>query len=595
MSGLQYLTQPENPGADGANYGRLRYEDGYYYVTAEPAVLETAKRLFPGCHFGPGGRKSGQIRFRATRRAVGDLNWLMLRYPLTIDQPDQFEADRQRAVHHAEQRQHNLDLKPAVPPASFTGQLIGFQAEAVSYLCANERTLCADEMGLGKTITALATLAKLSAFPALLVVPTNVQLQWRSQAGAFLNLQPKDQLYADSSESGGEGLCHIIRGLKPYDLPAKHLYIIHYGLLRGWRDELLKLGLKAAVFDEIQELRHTGTKKYSVASEVAGAVDYCFGLSGTPIHNLGGEIWSITNILDYHCLGDWEGFSREWCTGYGSPIVEQPEVLNDHLHREGLMIRRRKADVQDQLPPKRRVVHTIDHDHDQYKHLMRDAARLASRYDEIRGWHERGEAALQIEQESRRATGVSKAPYVTHFVRTLLEAGERPIVYAWHHDVHQHLVEKLGDEGWKLMKITGQQTQKGKDRAVREFARGDLQMVQVSLRAAAGLDGLQGAATCVVFAELDWSPAIHSQCEDRLHRVGVGDVESVLCYYLVSQTGYDGVVMDALGLKIGQFTGIMGDPSETEEDRQRAYKEGQAHLRRVIGKLHRQDRKAQAC
>ena len=51
------------------------------------------------------------------------------------------------------------------------------------------------------------------------------------------------------------------------------------------------------------------------------------GLSGTPIYNQGGEIWNVVNIIDFHFLGDWESFSREWCYGYNSAIVAKPELL----------------------------------------------------------------------------------------------------------------------------------------------------------------------------------------------------------------------------------------------------------------------------
>ena len=82
----------------------------------------------------------------------------------------------------------------------------------------------------------------------------------------------------------------------------------------------------------------------------------------------------------------------------------------------------------------------------------------------------------------------------------------------------------------------------------------------VSLRAASGLN-LQ-RATCVVFGELDWSPAVHSQAEDRAHRIGQKD--SLLCYYLVSPRGSDQEMQEALGLKVSQFLGLMGDTPQTE-------------------------------
>ena len=78
----------------------------------------------------------------------------------------------------------------------------------------------------------------------------------------------------------------------------------------------------------------------------------------------------MINILDYHFLGDWESFSREWCYGYGSAVVIKPDVLGDYLRREGLMLRRTKQQVLNELPPKRRLVQELDWNDKVYAQLM---------------------------------------------------------------------------------------------------------------------------------------------------------------------------------------------------------------------------------
>ncbi len=103
----------------------------------------------------------------------------------------------------------------------------------------------------------------------------------------------------------------------------------------------------------------------------------------------------------------------------------------------------------------------------------------------------------------------------------------------------------------------------------------------ISLRAAAGLN-LQ-RANVVVFGELDWSPAIHSQGEDRAHRIGQKD--SLLCYYLVANEGVDESIQEFLGLKIAQFKGIMGDEHETEKDRILSMQSAKDHMKKLVSKL----------
>lgn len=87
-------------------------------------------------------------------------------------------------------------------------------------------------------------------------------------------------------------------------------------------------------------------------------------------------------------------------------------------------------------------------------------------------------------------------------------------------------------------------------------------------------------------AELDWSPAIHTQGEDRLHRLGVDpSLESILCYYMVTDTGMDETMQEALGLKVGQFVGLMGDKGETEDDKALAQQAAERHMDKVIERL----------
>ena len=120
-----------------------------------------------------------------------------------------------------------------------------------------------------------------------------------------------------------------------------------------------------------------------------------------------------------------------------------------------------------------------------------------------------------------------------------------------------------------------------KDAAVSAFMSGKSDLVCISLRSASGLNLQQ--ATCVVFGELDWSPAVHSQAEDRAHRMGQTD--SILCYYLVSQGGSDQEMQDALGLKVSQFVGLMGDTPQSEADALLGAQEARQHVERLVQRL----------
>lgn len=550
----------------GHLYGTLSYNrrSKCWTIKGEPCVTEMAARLFPGSE-----RRRGEARFTANRRIIGDVNWLMMRYPLEIAPRDRelWKNALAQAREHVLLRMNaeKLPRRSTPPEGTFEGELREFQKEGLSFLLANPRTLLADEMGLGKTVQALACLAAAKEFPALIVVPPHLLRNWQTEITRFLRLEGKPAR-----------VC-VLTGLKPYQPPEADVYIIHYLLLRGWKQALPQMGFKAVVFDEIQELRHGGTEKYSAASLLAEECERVIGLSGTPIYNKGSEIWNVVNILDYHCLGDWESFTRAWCDGYGNHLVRNPALLGEHLRREGLILRRTKEEVLAELPPKRRLVQEIDSDDKAYRELMRPVmdqlGSLLALHPDAR---ERALLEEQVGRGERQATGVAKAPFVAAFVRALEDSGEKVLLFAHHHAVMDIYRRELA--AYRPVFITGRESTTQKEEAVARFMEGKTNLCVISLRAASGLN-LQ-RASCVVFGELDWSPAVHSQAEDRAHRMGQKD--SILCYYLVAPQGSDRDMQDALGLKVSQFVALMGDQTPELSSIQDAQKAAKAHIEAML-------------
>jgi SWI/SNF-related matrix-associated actin-dependent regulator of chromatin subfamily A-like protein 1 len=572
------------PTLGGHLYGELNYLDGKrrFRITGDASMMQVARRMFPGADV-----RKDHLSFVHTRRVAEDLNWFLLRFPLRVLCPEKLEEARQQAIEHVRRRTTNDDLTPCDPPASFLGNLFTYQSEGVTFLNANERCVLADGMGLGKTWTALGAVAARGEYPVLIVVQPQVQRQWQRQVGRLFDLPCTFQMRWDDTEwtraeRRGAALAPILRGNTPYQIPDTPFTIIHYGLLRSWHETLLQRKYRVIIWDEIQELRHTGTAKYSAASLLSSEVGCSWGLSGTPVYGYGSEIWSVMNIIDFQCLGSSESFSREWCTGYGERIVADPDALGDFLRREGLLLRRRWQEVRPQLPRVIRRVQDVEHDEGMHAQLMQRAVAQAQGYGACH-WRDRGRVARDIDRQSRHAAGVSKAHAVAHFVRTLIAAGERPLVFAWHHDVHDILIEALAE--FQVSVLTGRETEQAKDEALRRFSDGRSPVALLSLRTAAGVDGLQERATCAVMAELDWAPAVMGQCETRVARVGAPkDLVEVPSYYCISETGYDQVMLDVLGLKTEQFCGIMGDAPESAEERRA---QDEAVARRIVTLIQR--------
>ena len=171
--------QPE-VGANRRTYGTLSYNKRRkcWVVKGDPTVTELCKRLFPGTETS----KRGEARFTAHRRIVGDLNWLMLRYPLTVRQSDMERWEnalaeaREYVIRREEARLMPVRVTPS--PTTFAGKLTTFQEEGLGFLLRTDRGLLADEMGLGKTVQALAMLSETGAYPALIVAPPHLMCNW---------------------------------------------------------------------------------------------------------------------------------------------------------------------------------------------------------------------------------------------------------------------------------------------------------------------------------------------------------------------------------------------------------------------------------
>lgn len=521
-------------------------------------MVSIAKRLFPGSK----GHGPGRATFPPSRRLVGDLNWFMIRFPLKVKDNVRWATVLSEAQEHFE-KQEQLLTSPTkvVPPSTFVGTLKEFQKEGLAFITHNPRSLLADEMGLGKTPMALAWLCGIKQGPPyLIVVPPHLLQQWRREINKFL---------------GQRSVC-ILKGQKPYELPQVDFCLVHYLLLDYWKNPLMEYGFHACVFDEVHELRRAESAKYSAASAIAQEIPNVVGLSGTPFFNYGSEIWNVLNILEYHCLGDLDSFSREWCEHYMGGSIREPALFGAYLREQGLLLRRLKEDVLSELPPKRRIVQQIDADYEEYDKLIIPVVQLAREIPSLKDAWKKGQISMNAIDETRRVTGIAKAEIVAAFVKSLLEAGEPCILYGHHHDVMDIYLKKLADH--LPVMISGRQDAKKKDEAQTLFMNGDTDIIIVSLRSGTGLN--LERAKAVVFGELDWSPAVHTQCEDRAHRIGVKD--SVLCYYLVCDAGTDPAVQETLGLKTSQFVEIMGDPVETEDQKLTSQSEVKKHMEEVI-------------
>jgi superfamily II DNA or RNA helicase len=531
-------------------YGIYRYEPasaerprerGQWGMRLEPAAAVRAKRIFGRARQS----EKGYITMMDTLEVARDIEWFMERWPLRpyddiTAEHLQRSADRHRIreveiagiLDAGNATRLDLPREPAKTPRDY-------QLRAVELLRARGRLLLTDEVGLGKTFTGLLNLVNDDALPALIVPPTHLPRRWMTElkdAFPWLTVE----LAAKTTPSAKIAAGHF-----------PDVLIVPYSKLHGWADHLAGQ-MRTVVFDEVQELRNgINTQKGVAAAMVAGEASYTLGLTATPVYNYGGEVHSIMQILAPGELGSREEFIREWGSEYRNHvIIGNPAALGSYLRESGLMLGRTRKEVGRELPETIKVPQIIDADPEALAAVAGDAAAMARLIlSNTSSNQERFRAAGELDWKMREATGIAKAPYVAEFCRMILEAENKIVLFGWHRAVYEVWNDMLAD--YKPVMYTGTESPKQKADAEEAFIHGDARILIMSLRAGAGIDGLQLASNIAVFGELDWSPQVHEQAIGRLRRDGMGEAPPV-AYFLNSASGSDPAVMEALQIKRNQ-------------------------------------------
>ena len=522
-------------------YGAINLaEMGIWLIyEAQPHVCIKLKSVFPKI-----AKTAGvPFAFNNTPENCADLLWFMERYPLKISDENRRALMAGKKKYLSSAAELEAILMPEHSPREVAlkdgYQARHYQAQAADFDAVQKRFLLGDEIGLGKTLTSILSFFNTKKLPAIVVVQTHLPKQWKEDGvEKFTNLK-----------------AHIIKGTQPYKLPPADVYIIKYSCLAGWSDVYQTGFFKSAVFDEVQELRISGSQKYEAAMRLSENVDYCMGMSATPIYNFGDEIFAVLNLIKPGCLGHWYDFIREWTAQHGSHHkVTDPGALGTYLRDNYLFLRRTRADVGRELPPINKIVQTIGYDSAEVKKAEEIARQLAIKVVSG-GFMERGQAARELDAFMRHQTGVAKAREVAAYVRVILESGCPVLLAGWHRDVYEIWAKELEDH--KPVFYTGTESPAAKQRAKDDFVSGRADLFIISLRSGIGLDGLQGRCRDVVIGELDWSPQVHNQVIGRVDRDG--QQHQVTAHFPVCDFGSDPFIIDLLGLKSSQAHGIV-DP-----------------------------------
>jgi len=380
--------------------------------------------------------------------------------------------------------------------------------------------LIGDEMGLGKSIQGIGVLQAAQAFPAVIVCPASLKLNWEREINRWI---PHAHVKIIGGTSGV--------------MPDADVYVINYDVLSSWVEKFPPL--KGIVLDESHYIKNGSAQRSKACIRlsdrvVEGGVRLC--LSGTTIVNTPTEI--ITQLRVLNRLEEFGG-ATQFRNTYGRASAKSLASLNRKL-RSSCYVRRRKAEVLTELPPKIWSHVVVEGDSvtmneykkaeaDIVKYLSQLALQLAkeSGATDVEARNEAWRKALRarsaehlvsistLKQLAARAKMKSAQEWIGNF----LEQDKKLVVFGW----HRVIVDEIADKFSNGVKIQGGLTGEKRQQAVDLFQNSDEQKVIACNIKAAGVGLTLTASSDVLFLEQGWTPSDMEQAIDRCHRIGQKD------------------------------------------------------------------------
>lgn len=468
-------------------------------------------------------------------------------------------------------------------------EFLPYQKAGIEYMMDRPGTLLADEMGLGKSVESLGVINTDTSVKTVLVFcPASLRINWLREAQRWLTRPFNFFLVEKTTDIPG---------------PEHNFVIVSYTCAAGRGSKKLQEALMGRswdvlICDEVHLLKNKSTARaklvlgyYSKAKKakipgISARVGRKMYLSGTPMPNKPIEMQGILGDLAPQTFGYVISFGRRYCDGYQSRWGWNFEGASnlDELQEKArgtCMIRRLKADVLKELPPKRRQVICLPTNG--ASSVLRMEEQTYSEYeDRLTGLQAQADLASTSGNEEaykaamkalshlymvafnemsriRRDVALAKLPAVIEHLERALDTEKKVVVFGHHREVVHRISEHFGDEA---VHITGTTTPKKRQEAVDRFQEDCSVRVFVGNMKAAGVGYTLTAASLVVFAELDWVPSVITQAEDRLHRLG--QLHHVLVQHLVYDGSIDSRIAHAIVVKQEVADKALDDPSHLD-------------------------------
>lgn len=483
----------------------------------------------------------GALRFRPSQAVILDA---LLHSAPQVDFDQEFSAIRSRLE---EFRQ----VGPADPGSRFAGTLRGYQREGLGWLQYLDQTgfggCLADDMGLGKTVQVLALLdsrldqppseADCVRRPSLVVAPKSLVFNWRQEARHFVpNLR--------IMEYSGSNRRALLAEIGDVDL-----VLTTYGILTRDAASLRDIVFDYVILDEAQAIKNSATAVAKACRLLQSRRR--LALSGTPVENHAGELWSLMEFLNPGVLGRSSHFEQL------RDRLQDPEDDTLAAFNRGLrpfILRRTKEQVAPELPEKSEQVVYCELEgrqrqlYDELRNHYRRQLLKASTIDSNDGKMKVLEALLRLRQAAihpglinpaHLGVAGAKLDYLLPQLEEIREAGHKALIFSQFTSMLAILQDRLTELGISYFYLDGQT--RNRKLVVEGFQKGERPFFLVSLKAG-GLGLNLTAAGYVFLLDPWWNPAVEKQAVDRAHRIGQD--KPVFAYRLIARNTVEERVLE---------------------------------------------------
>lgn len=431
------------------------------------------------------------------------------------------------------------EVIPIQPPCSLKCDLRPYQVEGLSWLQSLKKAgvsgVLADDMGLGKTVQTLAHLliekeqGQMKG-PCLIVAPTSLMPNWQSEAA---RLAPSLKVV---TLHGNERKQHFSK------IQEADIVLSTYPLMMRDKETLLSHTFHQLILDEAQYIKNSKTQSYQVIQQIQAGSRLC--LSGTPMENHLGELWSLFHFLMPGLLGDEKTFHRV----FKKPIEKSGDktLINSLGKRiSPFFLRRTKKEVALELPEKTEIIQKIDFRSEQGD--LYEAIRLRAQNKVMQHIREKGmdkshiillDALLKLRQvccdprlvktDQAIEAGSAKLDWLRETLPQMIDEGRKILLFSQFTSMLDLIEEVLKEQNISFTRISG--NTKDRETPVKSFQNSHVPLMLISLRA--GGVGLNlTAADTIIHYDPWWNPAVESQATDRAHRIG--QTKPIFVYKLI--------------------------------------------------------------